>query len=470
MNTEYNLKYSPLLELRRHELEHILKFTDKTSCVRLIATSKAFGWLKTDAEKFEINFAFKLWSKFLRQDYSFEKIRSFYRFTDCRRSPYVRYKELSQYIYPHVRPVKIRSAMERLPQNLSRSLFLFCDSRDFSKLILLSRDFCWLRKDDRMWKRWLLDRFPSIEIGLAQYPKPHPKGLPYQLLEILGHAPSLYDSRRYPPWTQEFLLEGHTGIVTSVAVGFFNQLVVSGSEDRTVRAWYPRTDRTGTAHWDPVILTTHDTPVTTVSVNLAGTTVASGSQSGVVEILERNGKEWTPTRLTFPGAIHHVDLSQLAAHSYDGWEDKNRHIIAKGPDVSEDSLAIQLFNRTQYVYIRRHNQWVWPRTRVSQLQEVPRGSHSLRGRLQVFISPTTKNSFHLGLSKPQLFIRPLATSLEIRQYRLHARFSDLPKSIAVDYLPKFLTPRERAQLRRVNWLFFTIRVFTPNTTGASAGQ
>jgi WD40 repeat protein len=70
---------------------------------------------------------------------------------------------------------------------------------------------------------------------------------------------------------------GHTEIVTSLAFSKDGFTLVSGSSDRTIRAWRPGQD----AKWGPVLLLEgHPHPISEIATQEDGSTIVSGDTDG----------------------------------------------------------------------------------------------------------------------------------------------------------------------------------------------
>ena len=80
-----------------------------------------------------------------------------------------------------------------------------------------------------------------------------------------------------------YILEGHEGSVTSVAVSE-NGVIASGSSDRTIRLWTRNTCQ---------FLLGHQDEVTSVAISRDGQTIVSGSRDGTVRLWNGQGKSIT---------------------------------------------------------------------------------------------------------------------------------------------------------------------------------
>ena len=102
------------------------------------------------------------------------------------------------------------------------------------------------------------------------------------------------------------LLTGHTGGVSSVAFSSDEQMLVSGSWDKTVRLWNPLTGE------EFHILSGHSRGITSVSFSHDGSLVASGSSDKTIRIWHAHTGRHVRTLEGHKSGIYSVAFSSTA--------------------------------------------------------------------------------------------------------------------------------------------------------------
>lgn len=113
------------------------------------------------------------------------------------------------------------------------------------------------------------------------------------------------------------ILRGHHGTVRSLAMSRHRAatVIVSGSDDKTVRAWTKN-------HilWKSTVLNGHTRPVTAVSISEDGTCIVSGSDDMTVRVWTKAQSQWKSTVLN-----GHISRVREVSISKDG-----TRIVSKG--------------------------------------------------------------------------------------------------------------------------------------------
>jgi WD40 repeat protein len=139
----------------------------------------------------------------------------------------------------------------------------------------------------------------------------------YELIEkSIGHTVQLLSPRHSEWGLRPKIIEGHEGVVTSVAFSPDNgSRIVSGSDDTTVRIW---DTSTGEAL---ATLNGHDRPVASVAFSPDGSRIVSGSTDHTVRIWDTSTGEALATLEGHEREVRSVafspDGSRIVSGSYD---------------------------------------------------------------------------------------------------------------------------------------------------------